>query len=44
MVTPYGLNLYIYIIFINHVQTKNHNYQPQHEKKIGCFFIHMYTH
>jgi hypothetical protein len=26
------------------VQTKNHNYQPQDEKKFGYFFVHMYTH
>jgi hypothetical protein len=29
---------------MDHVQTKIQNYQPQDEKQIGWFFIHMYTH
>jgi hypothetical protein len=29
---------------MDHEQTKNHNYQPQDEKKFGRFVIHMYTH
>jgi hypothetical protein len=44
MVAPCGLNLFIYINFMDHVQTKNHNYQPQNEKKKRWFFIHIYTH
>jgi hypothetical protein len=45
MVAPCGLNLYIFIS--NHgpcANKKNHNYQLQDEKKIRCFFIHIYTH
>jgi ribosomal protein L34 len=30
---------------MDHVQTKDHNYQPQNEKqKKKSFFIHMHTH
>jgi hypothetical protein len=46
MVAPYGLILFLFLflsIFMDHVQTKNHNYQPQDEKKFGSF-INMYTH
>jgi len=28
---------------MDHVQTKNHFYQSQDEKKLDVFFIHMYT-
>jgi hypothetical protein len=44
MVAPSGLNLYILLIFMDHVQIKNHNYQSQDEKQFKCFFIHTYTH
>jgi len=44
MVAPCGLNLFILLVFMNHVQTKNHNYQAQDENKIRHFFIHIYTH
>ncbi len=38
MVAPYGLILFLFLsIFMDHVQTKNHNYQPHDEKKFGCF-------
>jgi hypothetical protein len=31
VVAPFDLNLYILVVFMDHVQTKNDNYQPQHE-------------
>ncbi len=34
MVAPCGLYL---LIFMDHAQTKNHNYQPQNEKKLDGF-------
>ncbi len=28
---------------MDHVQTKNDNYQPQDEKKLDIFFVQIYT-
>jgi hypothetical protein len=39
-----GTAIYIYINFHGPCANKNHNYQPQYEKKIEYFFIHVYTH
>ncbi len=44
MVAPCGLDLYIFISFMDHVQTKNHNYQPQDEKnKLMVFCPHVHS-
>jgi hypothetical protein len=45
MVAPLGFILFLFLsIFMDHVQTKNHNYQAQVEKQNWMFFVHMYTH
>jgi hypothetical protein len=44
VVAPCDLNLYILLVFMDHVQTKNDNYQPQDEKKLDIYiFFQMYT-
>ncbi len=37
-------DLYILLVFMDHVQTKNHDYQSQDKKQFICFLIHMYIH
>jgi len=42
MVAPFGLILFLFLsIFMDHVQTKNRNYQPQVEKQNWMFFVHI---
>jgi hypothetical protein len=36
MVAPCGIYLFL-LVFMNHGQTKNHNYQAQDENKFGFF-------
>jgi hypothetical protein len=32
------------LVFMDHVQMKNHKYQPHDKKKLDVFLIHTYTH
>jgi hypothetical protein len=39
VVAPCDLNLYILLVFMDRVQTKNDNYQPQDEKNLDIYFF-----
>jgi len=44
MLAPRGLNLYIYIFFMDHVEKKIININNKAKNYLDDVFIHMYTH